>query len=81
MTAGKAYGVESYMVSPREAQELFPLLNESAITGAIYTPADGAMDPAMLVSALTKAAKQNGAKVRTLIHCPVYLRFVSPSSK
>lgn len=51
------------MISPKEAKDLFPLLDENAFTGALYSPGDGTVDPAMLVSALTKYAKQNGANV------------------
>lgn len=63
VTAGKFYGVESHILSPREAKNLYPLLDESSFTGAIYSPQDGTMDPTMLIDALTKYAKSQGARV------------------
>ncbi|XP_046739990.1 sarcosine dehydrogenase, mitochondrial isoform X1 [Diprion similis] len=68
-TAGKAFGIDSHLVSPGEARQIFPLLNEQAFYGALYTPGDGVVDPAMLCNALTKYAKEHGAKV--VQDCPV----------
>ena len=68
-TCGKAFGVDSEILSPREARELFPLLDENSFIGAMYSPGDGTIDPAMFVAALTKSAKKNGARV--MEECPV----------
>ncbi|XP_012253528.2 sarcosine dehydrogenase, mitochondrial [Athalia rosae] len=68
-TIGKAFNIESHLVSPRETKKIFPLINEDAFHGALYTPGDGVVDPAMLCNALTKYAKNHGAKV--FEDCPV----------
>lgn len=51
------------MIDPIEAKEKFPLLDKNSFQAAIYSPADGTIDPVMLVNALTKSAERNGCKV------------------
>lgn len=58
-TIGKRFGVESDVMTPLEAQKVFPLLDPSSFTGALYSPGDGVVDPAMLCTALTRAASKN----------------------
>ncbi|XP_039483324.1 sarcosine dehydrogenase, mitochondrial [Drosophila santomea] len=62
-TVGSALGIENQVLSPEDTQKLFPLLDPSAFVGALYSPGDGVMDPAMLCSALKKAATNLGAQV------------------
>lgn len=62
-TVGAALGIENQILSPEETQKLFPLLDPKAFIGALYSPGDGVMDPAMLCTALRRAATTNGAKV------------------
>lgn len=64
VTAGKYLGVEAHILSAKETKELYPLLDEKVIVGSIYSPQDGSMDPTMLTAALTKAAKNHGARVK-----------------
>ncbi|XP_017094306.2 sarcosine dehydrogenase, mitochondrial [Drosophila bipectinata] len=68
-TVGSALGIENQVLSPEETQKLFPLLDPSAFVGALYSPGDGVMDPAMLCAALKKAATNLGAQV--IEHCGV----------
>lgn len=51
------------MIDPVEAKEKFPLIDKNAFQAAMYCPADGTIDPAMLVNALKKLAEKNGCKV------------------
>lgn len=63
-------GIENYILSADEAQQqIFPLLNAKSFLGGLYSPGDGVVDPAMLCTALTRAAVQNGATV--VEDCPV----------
>ncbi|XP_030387177.1 sarcosine dehydrogenase, mitochondrial [Scaptodrosophila lebanonensis] len=62
-TVGSALGIENQILSPEETQKLFPLLDPQAFIGALYSPGDGVVDPAMLCTALTRAATKRGAKV------------------
>ena len=60
---GVYYGIESSVLSPAEAKSVHPLLNVDDVYGALYSPTDGTLDPAGLVTAYTRAAKQAGATV------------------
>ena len=60
---GKVFGLGAKILTATEAQELFPLLDPKSFHGAIYSPNDGVIDPAMMVAALTKCSKSRGAQV------------------
>lgn len=62
-TLGKCFGIESHILTPEEAQEVFPLLDPAGFTGALYSPGDGVVDPAMMCTALTKASVANGGMI------------------
>jgi len=62
-TVGSALGIENQVLSPEDTQKLFPLLDPAAFVGALYSPGDGVMDPAMLCAALKKAATNLGGQV------------------
>ncbi|XP_055695155.1 sarcosine dehydrogenase, mitochondrial [Lutzomyia longipalpis] len=68
-TIGKCFNIESHLISPDETQKLFPLLDPKTFTGALYSPGDGVIDPAMLCTALTRQAVKNGGQV--FEECPV----------
>lgn len=63
ITSCKNFGIDAYMIDPAETKEKFPLIDENAFLAAIHSPADGTIDPAMLINALTKSAEKNGCKV------------------
>lgn len=52
-------------------RDLFPLLNPRAFLGGLYSPTDGAVDPAMLCTALTKAARRHDARTQVFENCEV----------
>jgi len=58
-------GVEVYLLSPREANELVPELNIDDILGATYTPTDGFVDPYSVVQGFAAAARRLGVKIHT----------------
>jgi glycine cleavage system T protein len=61
----QSFGVPMDLVSPREAMDLFPIMNPEGIAGAAYTPNDGVIDPTGLTNALAAGAKQRGAHIFT----------------
>lgn len=63
MSLGKAYGVESHVLSPAETKALYPLMNVDDLYGTLYVPEDGTMDPAGTCTTLARAATARGAKV------------------
>lgn len=62
-TLGNAMGIPSQVLSPEDAQKLFPILDPSIFKMALYSPEDGTIDPSMACNALTKVATKNGGKV------------------
>uniref|UniRef100_A0A8D0YJ24 Sarcosine dehydrogenase, mitochondrial n=2 Tax=Sus scrofa TaxID=9823 RepID=A0A8D0YJ24_PIG len=69
MSLGKAYGVESHVLSPAETKALYPLMNVDDLYGTLYVPHDGTMDPAGTCTTLSRAATARGAQV--IENCPV----------
>ena len=57
-TMAKSFGLEMQIVSPREAQDLCPILNVDDVLAAAYLPSDGYVDPASVTQALAKGAGQ-----------------------
>ena len=62
-TTARGFGFEMHLISPREAQERFPLITLDGIVGAAWVPSDGYVDPSSLAQALAKGARAGGVKV------------------
>jgi 4-methylaminobutanoate oxidase (formaldehyde-forming) len=58
-----AFGVEAHEISPREARELWPMMNGDDVIGAVFSPHDGRVNPSDLCAALVKGAKAGGARI------------------
>ncbi len=61
----RSFGVPMELISPRQAQELFPLMDIKGVLAAAYTPNDGVIDPTGLTNALAAGAKKYGAQILT----------------
>jgi glycine cleavage system T protein len=61
----RSFGVPMELISPKEAQDMFPLMSLDGVLGAAYTPNDGSIDPSGLTNALAIGAKNRGAKICT----------------
>lgn len=59
----KAYGVAVEEVTREDIRHLWPLVNDSDLLGAVFSPDDGRVNPSDLCLALTKGARQNGATI------------------
>jgi len=59
----RSFGMPIELLSPKEAQKLFPLMNIDGVLGAAFTPTDGVIDPTLLTNALAAGAKSRGAKL------------------
>jgi len=57
----KAFGMPLEIISPKECQDLFPLMSLDDIKGGVYLPTDGQIDPTGLTNALAAGAKSRGA--------------------
>lgn len=61
----RAFGLDLQEISPKQAQELFPLIDLDGVVGACFMPSDGQVDPSQLAHALAGGARRNGAKIFT----------------
>ncbi len=59
----RSFGMPMELVSPKEAQAMFPLMDIEGVFGAAYTPTDGIIDPTGLTRALANGAKSRGARI------------------
>ena len=66
---GRYQGMDLAMLSPKEAQELYPFMEIHDLEGVLFDPYDGDIDPAQLTQALAKGARDLGARVERF--CPV----------
>ncbi len=56
-------GLDTELISPREAQELLPLIEAKHFVGAMIDRADGNLDPSGTTHAYAKSARINGAEI------------------
>ncbi|MGD0943565.1 MAG: FAD-dependent oxidoreductase [Acidimicrobiales bacterium] len=61
----ETFGLPLHLVSPEEAQKLFPPMSIEGVHGAAFLTTDGYLDPSQLTMALAKGARQRGATILT----------------
>src|SRR5437879_5246869 len=61
----KTFGLELELISPVEAQRLFPPMTTEGVLGVAYLPTDGYVDPSQLTFALAEGARRRGAEIYT----------------
>ncbi len=62
-TTAHSFGLEMELLTPREAQDLWPLMNIDDVVGAAFMPTDGQANPSDITLALAKGASMAGAKL------------------
>src|SRR6185369_2345804 len=62
-TMAKSFGLEMHLISPAEAQKLFPLMTTTDVIAAAFLPSDGYIDPASVAQALARGARMKGARI------------------
>ena len=62
-TTAHSFGLEMELLSPKEAQELWPIMNIEDVYGAAFLPTDGQANPTDITQALAKGARNKGAKI------------------
>lgn len=65
VAVSRSFGLPLELISPADAQKLFPLMTLDDVQGAVYLPTDGFIDPSGLTMALAAGAKARGAKFCT----------------
>ena len=66
---GRYQGMDLDIMSTDEIRSKYPFLETHDLSGALYDPHDGDIDPAQLTQALAKGARDMGAKI--VRFCPV----------
>ncbi len=61
----RSFGLPLELITPEEAQKLFPLMTLEDVRGAVYLPSDGYLDPTGLTMSLVAGAKARGARFLT----------------
>src|SRR6187200_287000 len=61
----KTFGLPLELISPAEAQAMFPPMSTGGVLGAAFLPTDGYIDPSQLTLALAEGARRRGAEVAT----------------
>jgi glycine cleavage system aminomethyltransferase T/glycine/D-amino acid oxidase-like deaminating enzyme len=60
----EAYQLECELISPARARELYPILRDDDLAGAIWLPGDGRANPSDLTAALARGARDRGVTIR-----------------
>jgi len=59
----RSMGTEAYLLTPKEAAEMVPIIDPTGLTGALFDPHEGNLDPNGATHAYAGAAKKRGAEV------------------
>lgn len=62
-SAARAVGFDMQMMTPREAQHVYPLMQVDDLVGAAFIPEDGHVDPYSLTQAYAKGIRKYGGQV------------------
>lgn len=62
-TTAHSFGLDMQLLTPSEAQALWPLMDVSDVVGAAFLPTDGQANPSDITQALAKGARQAGALI------------------
>ena len=62
-TTAHSFGLEMHLLNPREAQDLWPLMDISDLVGAAFLPTDGQVNPSDITQSLAKGARMQGVRI------------------
>ena len=62
-TTARSFDFELHTLSPKEAQEKFPLITTDGVVGAVFVPNDGSVEPSSLTMAYAKGARAGGVRI------------------
>ena len=68
-TTAHSFGLDMQLLTPQEAQDLWPLMDIGDVVGAAFLPTDGQANPSDIAQALAKGARMKGATI--VEDCPV----------
>ena len=61
----RTFNLDLKEISPKEAQDLFPLMDLEGVIGASYLASDGQVDPSQLAMAMAAGARAGGVQIFT----------------
>ncbi|MDH3694112.1 MAG: FAD-dependent oxidoreductase, partial [Gammaproteobacteria bacterium] len=62
-TTAHSFGLDMQILTPNEANDLWPLMEIDDVVGAAFLPTDGQANPADITQALAKGAREHGATI------------------
>lgn len=62
-TTAHSFGLDMQLLTPKEAQDLWPLMSIDDVVGAAFLPTDGQANPSDITMSLAKGARMGGAKI------------------
>lgn len=62
-TTAHSFGLDMQLLSPQEAQDLWPLMDIGDVVGAAFLPTDGQANPSDITLSLAKGARMAGAQI------------------
>ncbi|HLO19442.1 MAG TPA: FAD-dependent oxidoreductase [Sphingomicrobium sp.] len=62
-TTATSFGLEMHLLDPKEAQDLWPLMQVDDVVGAAFLPMDGQVSPTDFTMSLAKGARQGGVTI------------------
>ena len=62
-TTAHSFGLDMQLLTPTEAQQLWPLMTTEDVVGAAYLPTDGQANPSDITMALARGARSSGAVI------------------
>lgn len=62
-TTARSFGLEMELLTPKQAQELWPLMTVEDLVGAAFLPTDGQANPSDITQALARGATMAGASI------------------
>ena len=63
VSLGRAFGLEAEVIDAKRTGELWPLIRTDDVIGAVWSPADGRVNPSDVALALSKGAKARGVSI------------------
>ncbi|MFI4868374.1 MAG: FAD-dependent oxidoreductase [Steroidobacterales bacterium] len=62
-SSARSFGLEMHLLTAREAQQLWPLMEISDLVGAAFLPTDGQVNPSDITQSLAKGARARGVRI------------------
>jgi sarcosine dehydrogenase len=62
-TTAHSFGLEMHLLTPQEAQDLWPLMTIDDLVGAAYLPTDGQANPSDITQSLARGARMAGVRI------------------